>query len=222
MQVPVMFGRWALSNRCMARVVRTHPRSQAVKQQVRPLMSVVINTVVFKANFPILVQTNSQLSVGPCPAVDVTSGPAAQCNQCLPCMPDHGHGHGHHQHADGVDMNTFKTCWRARAGGQRLSWRCGTAAALCCRLRYQWIFSHAQIEICPTRNGCGCLAVLVASTYASLGALSVHSRHLLQTFSGVDLKHQFRAAAPGPPRVTAPVTTTVLPRLLLQHPGVKP
>jgi hypothetical protein len=48
-----------------------------------------------------------------------------------------------------------------------------------------------------------------------------HSRHLLQTFSGVDVKHQFRAEAPGPPCLTAPVTTTVLPRLLLQHPSGK-
>jgi hypothetical protein len=47
--------------------------------------------------------------------------------------------------------------------------------------------------------------------------VSCAKHHLLQTFNGVDLKHQFRARAPGPPRVTAPVTTTVLPRLLLQH-----
>jgi hypothetical protein len=49
----------------------------------------------------------------------------------------------------------------------------------------------------------------------------MNRRHLLQTFSGVDVKHQFRARAPGPPCVTAPVTTTVLPRLLLQYSGGK-
>jgi hypothetical protein len=39
---------------------------------------------------------------------------------------------------------------------------------------------------------------------------------LLQTLSSAE-KHQLRANVPVPPRATAPVTATGLPRLLLQH-----
>jgi hypothetical protein len=45
--------------------------------------------------------------------------------------------------------------------------------------------------------------------------------HARQTLSCAE-KHQLRAEAPGPPRATAPVTATALPRLLLQQPGNRP
>ena len=78
------------------------------------------------------------------------------------------------------------------------------------------MLSHLQGLDCPI----GTIAIdLQLALLRPRPVLAPRSRQMLQTFSGVDVKHQFRARAPGPPRVTAPVTTTVLPRLCLQNPG---